>query len=285
MLEGPVAQWVEELTEIALLYGTSTFILGTDDPMDIQRFGLEVAPAVREGVEAARAARPGRAELAELTAQAPREDTDISARDRTRLDVQRAREDGSGRQAHRLWDDSTRPRVPTPASTVEYSEHGRAVAKHLVDVHDGLRSELAQVQDIITQVKKGSLDVHSARSSIDEMTMRQNNWTMGAYCASYCRVVTQHHSLEDQGVFPHLRSVDARVGPVIDRLVEEHVVIHEVLEGVDEALVAHVARPTDFTGLDEAMELLRTTLLSHLSYEEQELLEPLARHGMYAGQL
>ena len=36
------------------------------------------------------------------------------------------------------------------------------------------------------------------------MTMRQNDWTLGAYCASYCRVVTGHHSLEDAEVFPHL---------------------------------------------------------------------------------
>ena len=27
------------------------------------------------------------------------------------------------------------------------------------------------------------------------------------------------------------------------------------------------------------------TLLSHFAYEERELLGPLARHGMYAGQL
>ena len=34
------------------------------------------------------------------------------------------------------------------------------------------------------------------------MTMRQNNWTLGTYCESYCRVVTTHHTLEDQRHVP-----------------------------------------------------------------------------------
>jgi alkanesulfonate monooxygenase SsuD/methylene tetrahydromethanopterin reductase-like flavin-dependent oxidoreductase (luciferase family) len=60
LLNGPVQQWVEELAEIALTAGVSTFILGTDDLADIQRFGLDVAPAVRELVESERGPRrPG----------------------------------------------------------------------------------------------------------------------------------------------------------------------------------------------------------------------------------
>lgn len=53
-LAGPPAQWVEQLAELALLHGISTFILGGDDPAAIQTFGEEVAPAVRELVAAAR---------------------------------------------------------------------------------------------------------------------------------------------------------------------------------------------------------------------------------------
>lgn len=50
LLDGPVEQWVEELTRLALEHGFGTFILGSDDPGDIERFGTEVAPAVREAV-------------------------------------------------------------------------------------------------------------------------------------------------------------------------------------------------------------------------------------------
>jgi len=112
---------------------------------------------------------------------------------------------------------------------------------------------------------------------ISEMTMRQNDWTLGAYCATYCRTLTQHHSLEDAQLFPALRQADHRLVPVIDRLEEEHLVIHDVLERVDRALVEFVQTPDDFTGLQQEMDLLTDALLSHLAYEEQQLVEPLAR--------
>jgi hemerythrin-like domain-containing protein len=115
--------------------------------------------------------------------------------------------------------------------------------------------------------------------------MRQNNWTLGAYCASYCTMVTQHHGIEDQSIFPHLRSADADLVPVIDRLEQEHVIIHEVVEGVDRALVNLTRNPGDFSELQEAVDILTDTLLSHLAYEEQQIIEPIARYGFYAGQV
>ena len=111
------------------------------------------------------------------------------------------------------------------------------------------------------------------------MTLRQNNWTLGTYCESYCRVVTTHHTIEDISVFPHLRAAEPALVPVIDRLEEEHRIIHDVIERVDEALVSLVATDADISTLRAAVDLLADTLLSHLSYEERELVEPLARYG------
>lgn len=48
LLQGPPAQWVHELTVIALDYGISGFILMADDAPTIERFAHEVAPGVRE---------------------------------------------------------------------------------------------------------------------------------------------------------------------------------------------------------------------------------------------
>ena len=117
------------------------------------------------------------------------------------------------------------------------------------------------------------------------MAMRQHTWTLGAYCAAYCGLVNQHHGLEDRAVFPYLRNVDAGLAPVIDRLEAEHVIIHEVVEGVDRALVNLVNNPGDVGEVQEAVDVLTDALLSHLSYEEAQLVEPLARHGFYPGQI
>lgn len=124
-----------------------------------------------------------------------------------------------------------------------------------------------------------------ARELVSEMTMRQNNWTLGAYCASYCTIVTGHHGLEDRAIFPHLRRSDPGLAPVIDRLEAEHVIIHEVLRDVDRALIRLVTGPGDFSVIEEAVEVLTLTLLSHLAYEERQITGPLSRYGFYAGQV
>ena len=72
-----------------------------------------------------------------------------------------------------------------------YSPHGRAVARHLIEIHDHLRSELSQIRDLIGQVKDAA-SAARVRSAINHTTLRQNSWTLGAYCASYCRIVTGH---------------------------------------------------------------------------------------------
>jgi hypothetical protein len=185
----------------------------------------------------------------------------------------------------RLWDENTRPLAPAPPPGTSYTARGRAVGSHLRDIHDHLRTELEQIRDLIGQVRSGALGAGQARSAINEMTMRQNDWTLGAYCASYCRVVTGHHTLEDEAIFPHLRASERALAPVIDRLADEHKVIHQVLNDVDSALVDLLRNPGDFTGLQHAADILTDTMLSHLAYEESQLIEPLARHGFYAGQI
>jgi len=197
------------------------------------------------------------------------------------LGVEPTQDDGTRLSRTRVWDEAARPRRPGPPAGAAYTRAGRATSRHLIQIHDMLRSELASLRDLIAQVRDGLVSAGEARSQLNEMTMRQNNWTMGAYCQSYCRVVTHHHFAEDAMVFPHLRARESGLGQVLDRLSEEHVVIHEVLDAVDRALVAYIAQPGDLTELQEAVDLLTDTLLSHLAYEESQLLEPLARYGFY----
>ncbi|WP_308468051.1 LLM class flavin-dependent oxidoreductase [Rathayibacter soli] len=55
LLQGPPAQWVEELTGMSVDYGISGFILAADDAQTIEYFAREVAPGVREAVAKERA--------------------------------------------------------------------------------------------------------------------------------------------------------------------------------------------------------------------------------------
>jgi alkanesulfonate monooxygenase SsuD/methylene tetrahydromethanopterin reductase-like flavin-dependent oxidoreductase (luciferase family) len=274
-LDGPAEQWAEELTDLALTDGVSTFILATDDPDDLRRFAAEVVPAVREAVAAERSGtRPAVPAVPAVPANKP-----VTVAGRSPFAVTPTPDDGVRRSSTVVWDEQSRPTGPAPDPDRTYTAHDMANGQHLIQVHDGLRGELAQIHDLIDQVEAGTIDVGTARSHINTMTMRQNNWTLGTYCESYCRIVTTHHTIEDRSLFPHLRRADPRLAPVVDRLEQEHHVIHEVLEGVDKALVALVAEPGGLSGLRDAVNLLSDTLLSHLAYEERELIEPLARLG------
>jgi hypothetical protein len=304
-------QWAERLADLALTEGTGTFVLASDDPDTIRGFAAEVAPAVREQVAAARSGASGLGSSglgsggqsgagglgsggrsgaggpnsggrsgaggpseARQTVSGPTVDFGNPG-------VQATPDDGTRLSEQRLWDETARPARPAPPPGARYTPAGRAASAELVAVHDMLRAELATVRDLIVQVQKGAIDAARARSELNQMTMRQNNWTMGAYCQSYCRIVTQHHSLEDVAVFPYLRARDNGLSPVLDRLQEEHRVIHGVLDTVDRALVNYISQSGDTSELADAADLLTDTLLSHLAYEERELIDPLARYGFY----
>jgi alkanesulfonate monooxygenase SsuD/methylene tetrahydromethanopterin reductase-like flavin-dependent oxidoreductase (luciferase family) len=50
LLNGPVAQWIDELTDLAVGYGFDTFVFWGDGPDQLPRFAEEVVPGVRQQV-------------------------------------------------------------------------------------------------------------------------------------------------------------------------------------------------------------------------------------------
>jgi hemerythrin-like domain-containing protein len=284
-LQGPPAEWARQLAELALTGGTSTFILAVSSAADLERFAEEVAPAVRELVTAGRGA-PGEAPAplagAAGTEAAGRPDAAARAAAGAPFSVAPTPDDGRRRSSERVWDEARRPAGPAPDPQRRYTPDQLAAGRHLVDVHDALRAELTQLRDLVEQVAHGSSSPQAVRSFIARMTIRQNHWTLGTFCETYCRVVTHHHTLEDRSVFPHLRRSDPELAAVLDRLEDEHESIAELLERVDRALVALVAADEHgLAGVQATVDLLTDALLSHFAYEERELIEPLARHGFY----
>ena len=290
VFSGQPATWVAELVRMALEDGVGTFILMSDDATTIQAYASDVAPAVREDVEAQRA------RLREMGHHFPRvpqvasgpiasSDAAPVGSEYQRLGVTPTHNDGARLSARVPWDESARPHRQPSGPEVTYTERGRLAGKHLIDVHDVLRKELRELRDILVQVRGGAMSAGSARSALNEMALRQNDWALGAFCARYCGVVAQHHGIEDTGIFPFLAASEEGLSPVIKRLTDEHLVIHDAIQAVDAALVKHINDPADFRSIQAALDFLTDSLLSHLSYEEQELVEPLARVGMYDGQV
>lgn len=288
MLEGSPQNWAEQLAGMTLEHGMSTFILGTDDPDTVRRFALEVAPLCRELVAEERRRRAaagdgptgGGDDARDSGRFQPRPDSAAG------LTVTATPDDGTRLTDEVPWDEPSRPTHTPQASGRTYSAADNAAPQHLVDIHDGLRAELTRLRDIVDQVRSGHATVGQARSVINTMTIRQNNWTLGGYCQAYCRILTGHHTLEDRSIFPHLRRNEPGLDAVIDQLEVEHHEIHGLVDALDKTLVDLVS--TDGTGtagrealdaVQHAVDVLTDALISHLAYEERELIGPLARHG------
>jgi hypothetical protein len=272
LLEGAPRDWALQLSELTLTQGMSTYILSAQSEDDVRRFAADVVPAVRELVETER----GRAEPEPATGPVA-----FDTPEATPLVATPTPDDGTRLSDERIWDETSRPSGPPPDPKQRFTVDQQAAGQHLIDVHDGLRAEVARLRDLIDQVAEGTVDPAAARAFVNRMTIRQNRWTLGVYCASYCRMVAAHHTLEDRGVFPHLRRRDPQLEPVLDRLGTEHEVIADIVERVDRALAAVSSEPDAMTQVRNAVNVLTDAMASHLSYEERELVEPLARHGFY----
>jgi alkanesulfonate monooxygenase SsuD/methylene tetrahydromethanopterin reductase-like flavin-dependent oxidoreductase (luciferase family)/hemerythrin-like domain-containing protein len=276
-LHGRPALWVEQLTELALDQGVSGFILGAGAAAeaDLRRFAEEVVPAVRAAVAEQRGVQ-----VSDDDAQldlAPSERTTgrvIDLDESTRPHLRQRRPDTQRPDTQRP--DTQRPDTQRP----DTQRPGAQAASFLVQVHDHLRSELEQLRAVVTEVAAGQTSPALARSLINRMSMRQNYWSLGAFFAANCRVLTNHHAIEDSRMFADLKSRDESLTPVIERLSEEHEVIAGILTRLDEALVLMVDDASELPGVQAEVERLSEVLLSHLDYEEEELLGPIARLGI-----
>jgi hypothetical protein len=282
VVDEPARETAAELARLALEDGIGTFIVSVNDPRGITDFASEVMPRVRDAVEEARLRGPGAPPAAVGAApvgtSAPAEAAHYETEDE-RLGVTPTPDEAIRLSDRAPWDDSTRPRRDRSGPEVNYTDHGRRVSKRLIEVHDMLRGELSELRDILRQVRDGEMRAGNARAALNDMALRQNDWTLGAFCSRYCSVVALHHAVEDASLFPHLARREPQLHPVLDRLTEEHLVIHDAIQEVDRALVQHMTRPENHDAIQGAIDHLTDALLSHLAYEEQELVEPLARLG------
>jgi hemerythrin-like domain-containing protein len=154
---------------------------------------------------------------------------------------------------------------------------GRAQQDLLRRVHDHLRSELATILVAVDQVAAGAADPGATRSMINALTMRENFWALGSFCAGYCQMLSMHHGIEDAAMFPGLLARNAALAPVVERLTADHELVAGVLVELDSALVALLDGGRDVATIRQLAQRLSDLLLPHLAYEEEQLLPVIGR--------
>ena len=176
-------------------------------------------------------------------------------------------------------DDATRPPVPRLEGLTDAQ---RAPGLHLRQVHDHLRHNMITMGKLIERANAGSVTPAEIAVETDDLAMVANYRRFGNLCGQHCNIVNTHHSIEDYAIFPALAGQGPAFRAIADRLRAEHVVVHELLEHLVDALNALAAEPTParFEEARTVYHALEKVLLSHLGWEEDAMGDALGYFGL-----
>ncbi len=171
--------------------------------------------------------------------------------------------------------EQARPLAPAiPGATDAQRKRGRTLAMfHAMHLRD-----MAQVRALVDRIEVDAAAAGVLSETIARLEMTENLRGFGALCGRQCNHLLYHHGAEEQQIFPLLEArADAGLRAVIDKLRQEHNVIHNLLEalGAQADAVMAAPGPDSYAALKDTFDKLETAIKSHFSYEETELEEAL----------
>ena len=160
-----------------------------------------------------------------------------------------------------------------PSTTTEQTAPPReGMFRELLYIHSHLRRDLQTVRRLAEQARDG-LSPETILAEIRNLETNSPLWQLKFGCMHYCRFVHAHHTIEDAALFPMVRKHDRSLSSVVDKLEEDHLVVHHITERIAEiaAEVASDASGVSRFKLVQALADLENHLLGHLDFEEQSL--------------
>jgi hypothetical protein len=178
-----------------------------------------------------------------------------------------------------LLDDSTRPKAPKIEGVTPMQ---RRVGKRLALIHAHHLEQMNHVRWVMEQLEAGEQNAAKLLDAISSMQMTANYRLFGNLCGRECQMLTLHHTIEDQHMFPALRHASGTLKEVVDRLSREHLIIHQLLEAMEVAAVNAISKPDSetFSALKMAFLALERFVRSHFGYEQEELEEALGYYDI-----
>ncbi|MFO1184687.1 MAG: hemerythrin domain-containing protein [Bauldia sp.] len=179
-----------------------------------------------------------------------------------------------------LLDDATRPKAPRIGGLTATQ---RARGKRLALFHRLHLQQLGEVKRAMAAVERGEAEAATLGAAIASLPMAANYRAFGNLCGEECAVLTAHHTIEDRALFPVLQARGTEgLRRVVDRLQQEHHVVHALIEALEEA-AERLIRQADGAAFAEAKERFQTlerVVRSHFGYEETELEDALGFLGI-----
>lgn len=174
-----------------------------------------------------------------------------------------------------LLDDDTRPKAPP---IPQASAADRMAGKRLAMIHAMHLNALDETKAMMEKVEAGQLSADTLAAKIDTLDMTRNYARFGNLCGRECEFLDFHHTAEDEDIFP-LISARASEGiqRVVERLKQEHEVIHTVLIALSRNVAAISSNPgrETFEDAKGTFLILDRVVRSHFGYEQTELEEAL----------
>ena len=170
-----------------------------------------------------------------------------------------------------------RPSMPALDGITD--QHRRA-GLHLAAIHRMHLQDMNRMGIFLEHLKQGKITAVAFADSINKIELNQNMRMFGTLCGRECQVLNFHHDAEEQMIFPELerQNIDA-LSKIVERLRQEHLVVHELLKRLEEA-ADKLIKDTSTSNCDEITEIfeqLHKVVKSHFGYEETELREALGK--------
>lgn len=170
-----------------------------------------------------------------------------------------------------------RPSMPALDGITD--QHRRA-GLHLAAIHRMHLQDMNRMGIFLEHLKQGKITAVAFADSINKIELNQNMRMFGTLCGRECQVLNFHHDAEEQMIFPELerQNIDA-LSKIVERLRQEHLVVHELLKRLEEAAdkLINDTSTSNFDEITEIFEQLHKVVKSHFGYEEIELREALGK--------
>lgn len=172
----------------------------------------------------------------------------------------------------------TRPAMP-PLEGV--SDAQRRAGLQLTHIHQMHLRDMTQIRAFLQQLRAGKVTAKEFAVQVGAAQLTKNMRLFGTLCGRECQVLNFHHDAEEHMIFPELKRQNIpALSAVVERLKQEHLIVHELLDRLEGAAqnLVHETSPQNLTMAEEIFEQLYAVVVSHFGYEESELQEALGKY-------
>ena len=179
-----------------------------------------------------------------------------------------------------LLDDRTRPKAPALDGATEAQ---KLPGRHLKLIHRHHLQQVGQVRRMLDLVAEGAAQPDALREAVGGLDLQESMRLFGNLCGQECEMLTAHHDIESQYLFPalHQRGNDG-IRKVVERLMAEHEIIHHHLAALEGGVAALMQRQSaeTFAAVKNTFLALERIIKSHFNYEETELETAIGFYGV-----